>query len=322
MHCDLPLAVRHVNDSAKLYVITPIINPCRYKSRYRLYNEFAKMVADAGAILYTVEVAFGNRPFVITDKDNPNHLQLRTSSEIWHKENMINLGIAKFPRDWEYMAWVDADVSFARPDWVAETLQQLQHYHVVQMFSVAHDLDPDHTSFQRHFGFAYSYLNGLRGSKDYANWHPGFAWAARRSAIDHLGGLIDFAILGAADRHMAFGLIGRIKETIHSRIKSGYAQELLMWEQRAERDIKRNIGYVPGLLLHHWHGKKRDRRYRERWDILVSNQYDPDVDLKRDWQGLYTLTDRSIKLRDDIRAYFRSRNEDSIDFDQAECRMF
>jgi hypothetical protein len=307
--------------NSTLYVVTIITNPCRYRSRYDLYAKFAKMVADAGAQLITVEAAFGNRPHVVTQPGNPNHVQLRTTTEIWHKENMINLGAQRLPLDWQYMAWVDADVAFANPDWANETLNQLQHYHVVQMFSQAQDLGPNHEPFQKHKGFVYSYLQGLHANKDYSNWHPGFAWAARREAIDALGGLIDFAILGAADRHMAFGLIGKMESTIHSSLESAYADQLRIWEKRAELYIRRNIGYVPGLLLHNWHGKKRDRRYRERWSILIKNQYDPMLDLKRDWQGLWQLTERNFKLRDDIRAYFRSRNEDSIDLEESEIRM-
>jgi hypothetical protein len=94
-----------------------------------------------------------------------------------------------------------------------------------------------------------------------------------------------------------------------------------MWENRAEKHIRRNVGYVPGLLLHHWHGKKRDRKYADRWKIIIDNDYDPHYDLKEDWQGLWQLTDRSFKLRDDIRAYFRSRNEDSIDLDDRDIKM-
>ena len=123
------------------------------------------------------------------------------------------------------------------------------------------------------------------------------------------------AILGAGDRHMAHALIGTVKKTIHSKLSQAYAQDLIMWESRAEKHIKRNVGYVPGLLLHHWHGKKRDRRYADRWKIIINNNYDPRLDLKEDWQGLWQLTDRNFKLRDEIRAYFRARNEDSIDLD-------
>ena len=37
------------------------------------------------------------------------------------------------------------------------------------------------------------------------------------------------------------------------------------------------------------------------------------LDIKRDAQGLYQLTGRNTKLMVDLMAYFRQRNEDSID---------
>src|SRR4051812_17323789 len=119
---------------ATLHVVTAISNPERFRSRYNLYKNFEKHVTDAGGELTTVELAFGNRPYVITDANNPKDVQVRTSCQIWHKENLLNLGISRLPRNWEYVAWVDADIMFARPDWVEETLHQLQHFHVVQMF--------------------------------------------------------------------------------------------------------------------------------------------------------------------------------------------
>src|SRR5688572_1018355 len=133
MHFTTPIATDGRNST--LYVVTAISNPCRYNSRYQLYQKFAKMVQDSNAILITVETAFGNRPFVVTQPGNNYHIQLRTNHEIWHKENMINLGIARLPLDWQYVAWIDADANFSNPDWVNETLNQLQHYHIVQMFS-------------------------------------------------------------------------------------------------------------------------------------------------------------------------------------------
>jgi hypothetical protein len=76
------------------------------------------------------------------------------------------------------------------------------------------------------------------------------------------------------------------------------------------------VGYIPGTLLHNFHGAKRNRFYLDRWKILTQNAYDPETDIKADWQGLWQLEDtddRQIKLRDEIRQYFRARNEDSID---------
>lgn len=306
--------------NSTLYVVSVVSNPCRYASRYSLYSDYEKMVNDSGAKLITVETAYGNRPHVVTDSKDPYDVQLRTYHELWHKENMINIGISRLPSDWEYVAWIDADVLFVRPDWVHETINQLQHYKIVQMFSHAYDLGPDHDPFQRHVGFVYSYINQLKTGKDYCAWHPGFAWAARRETIDALGGLIDFAILGAADRHMAHCLVGT-NQGFHRRLHDNYKKSVLLWQERAMQFVKKNVGYVPGTLMHYWHGKKRDRKYQERWTILVKNQYDPVLDLKKDWQGMYQLTDRNIKLRDDIMLYFRSRNEDSIDLDEQDIRL-
>ncbi len=315
----------HIWEPSLLHVVVPIVNSCRYETRYHLFEKFEKMVLDAGAQLWVVEAAFGNRPHAITHKENPRHIQLRTWSELWHKENMINIGFSRLPSDWEYVAWIDPDVAFARPDWVNETLNQLQHYDIVQMFSSTHDLAPDYHVLKEHPGFAYKYKNNLlhdvsitsygktRSLTKRAYAHPGYAWAARRKAINDLGGLIEFAVIGSGDWHMAYGLIGRIKETINPKWTQAMQEHFLEWEQRAEKYIRRNIGYVPGALLHYWHGRKKDRRYNDRGRILTDNDIDPALDLKKDSQGLWQLTDRCHELRDQIREYFRSRSEDSID---------
>lgn len=304
----------------KLYVVTSISNPVRYASRWRLYRQFEAMCNQFQVDLYTTEVAYGNRLHEVTEENNKRHIQLRTKDELWHKENMLNIAISRLPSDWEYVAWIDADVSFARADWVLETIHQLQHYDIVQMFSVAEDLGPKYEPIKRHQGFVYSYYNNIKAGKRYQNWHPGFAWAARRSAIDALGGLIDIAIVGAADRHMASGLIGNMESSIQVTLPIAYSNALYRWQERATSYIKGNIGYVDGMLLHYWHGKKQDRGYADRWKILSENQYNPEIDLVRDWQGLWKLTSRSIQLRDDLRSYFRSRNEDSNDVGNADAQ--
>ncbi len=303
---------------SKLHVITVISNPIRFYSRYKLFHAFEKQVKDAGALLYTVEVAFGDRPFEVTQHGDHYDLQLRTRSEIWHKENALNLMIQRLPSDWEYVAWIDADILFTRPDWAQETIHLLQHYDLIQMFSHAQDLGPKFEPLLGFRSFMYSYKNGIQPTCPYdyysgLDWHPGYCWAARRSAIDNLGGLVDRAILGSADRHMAAALIGRVESSYHPKVSKEYKKMLKIWQERANQYIKKNVGYMDGLILHYWHGKKSDRGYSSRWKILYDDNYNPELDLKRDAQGLFQITDRNIKLRDDIRDYFRSRNEDSID---------
>jgi len=300
-----------------LDVVAVVSNPCRYQSRYRLYRDFAHRVLQTGARLTTVEAAFGDRPYEVTDSHNPRHVQVRTAHELWHKENLINLGISKLPLDWEAVAWVDADLTFARPDWVEETLKQLDHYHVVQMFSHAQDLGPNHETLNNFTSFGYCYTHNFPvnfGGKPYTYWHPGFAWAARREFIDRVGGLMDWTLLGAADHMMAIAVIGH-PAAIPTPVRQKCPNYLALaeaWKMHAS-SMTANLGYVPGTIMHHFHGAKRNRKYVERWEVLYSNSYDPLVDIKRDWQGVLQLSGNKPKLRDDIRTYFRQRNEDSID---------
>lgn len=315
-----------------LHVIAVISNPVRFHSRYRLYRQFAEKMADAeNVILHTVEVAFGDRHFEVTDPANPLHLQLRTDCEIWHKENMINLGVAQVLRthpDAQYIAWIDADIEFARPDWAQEALHQLQHHAIVQLWSTAIDLGPNHETIGQAKSFASYHVAGMTPGPDiskYGYWHSGYAWAARRETLDTLGGLIDYAILGSADFYMAWALRGSLSGHLYNDVASlphrqkgftkGYIEKLFQWQMRAAR-LKGDIGCVDGTVLHGFHGRKKQRQYNSRENILINGDFDPNRDLVRDAQGLFRLVleePRQIRMRDDLRAYFRSRSEDSID---------
>ncbi|MEO6305473.1 MAG: hypothetical protein ABIP51_20085 [Bacteroidia bacterium] len=314
----------------KLYIVTPIFNPQRYRSRWKLYKEFEKYILSYDeAHLVTIECTFGAREKVLVEQISDKHtvIYVNTKHEMWLKENLINKAIQYLPEDWKYVAWIDADTKFARPDIVGETLQKLQHYDFVQLFSHAVDLSPTYEILKSHSGFMYCYKNGIPnlhkriclpyneddGSTG-AYWHPGFAWACTRTAFDHVGGLIDWGVLGGGDMFMAYALIGRLKgKMMPTSLGKGGIAALEEWQNRCEKFIKRNVGYIDGLLLHYWHGKKVDRKYKDRGQILIETKFEPSIDLKKDWQGIYTLTDRSFELRDGIRDYFKQRNEDSID---------
>jgi hypothetical protein len=315
--------------SNQLYVVTVIFNPARFRRRYALYENFAKHVQDLGGVLVTVEVAFGNRPFEVTDPTNPFHLQVRTDQELWIKENAIRLGIEHLTRvvpNWQYVAWIDADLQFQRRDIFNETVQQLQHAEVVQMFSHAVDMGPQGQHVRTDTGFMYQYVkNGAvpptstRGTKvgdRYLFWHPGYAWAARRKAMNTVP-IFELGILGAGDHHMALALVGKAELSLPKDISPGYRAAVLNWQRAAQVNIRRNVGFVPGMVTHAWHGDKSNRKYVERWQVLIETQFDPSRDLVRDVQGLLRLTDfqdeRSIRLKDLIRAYFNQRNEDSDD---------
>lgn len=276
--------------------------------------------------LWTAEIAFGDREFSITGLSNPRHLQLRTSHELWHKERSQNLLLQRVlsqHAEAEYIAFVDADISFIRHDWADETRHALQHYDVVQMWREAYDLDYHGNVIQKHVSFAACRGDGVPlTSDDYYGkgprtiyWHPGYAWAWRRRALDSVGGLIDWAVLGSADFHMAHGLVGQMEHTLKRNLGGVYKNAMRRWQHRAERGVKHNVGCLSGSIFHHFHGPKSSRKYKTRWKILEETQFDQNQDLVADVQGLYQFqhhgTERSDKLRDLTRNYFHQRNEDA-----------
>ena len=127
-----------------------------------------------------------------------------------------------------------------------------------------------------------------------------------------MGGLMEFPILGSADAHMAMALIGKVGKTLHPKLNKNYKEMCYVFEERCNRHIKYNLGYVNGTIMHNFHGNKADRQYSSRWQILIHNDFDPLRDIKKDSNNLWQLEDLKPQLRDDLRRYFRQRNEDAV----------
>ena len=91
---------------SKIAFVTAISNPARFRRRYELYNKFAHHIRnELKQRLVTVECQLGDRPFFITSATDPHHVQVRSKSELWHKENLLNLAISRLPPEVEYICW-------------------------------------------------------------------------------------------------------------------------------------------------------------------------------------------------------------------------
>ena len=127
-----------------------------------------------------------------------------------------------------------------------------------------------------------------------------------------VGGLIDVAILGSADHHMAWAMVCEVESTIHRKMHPAFFRLCREWQDRAVRVTHKQVGFVPGRIEHGFHGPKKRRYYRERWQILIDHGFNPDQDLVHDDQGLVQLVGKP-DLEQAIRVYNRSRAEDSIE---------
>ena len=294
-----------------LHVVTAIANPIRWESRIRLYREFERHMLESGVHLTTVECAYGDRPFELAGDPRVNHVAVRARSLVWTKENLLNIGISRLPQDWKYVAWIDADIAFRRAGWAAETVHALQQYDVVQPWTDCYDLGPRDEHLQAHRSFCKQWMDQQPvGPGPYRFAHPGYAWAATRGALEHLGGLVETAALGAADHHMALALAGKMEQSLPGGIEPGYVRPIALWQARATAHIAGNIGCIPGTIEHSWHGAKTRRRYVDRWQVLVRHRFDPFTDLKRNIWGVFELAGNKPGLRRDIDAYMRGRDED------------
>lgn len=278
------------------------------------------MLQTPNVKLHVVEAVYKNRkPECMPENDEYCYSAYPTSSEIWLKENLINLGVKhQLPKDWKYMAWVDCDVSFSNKNWATEATHQLQHYQIIQPWSDAMDLTFDggvHKHFQS-FGYftAKRIAHAPSGKNPYGlkYGHTGFAWACTRYFYENVEKLLDFAILGAGDNHMAWACLGQSMHTANPAVTDGYKKALQRWQEKAKYACGEMVGYVPGRIEHHFHGPKSRRQYWDRWKILVKYKFDPMKDLKYSNYGVLKLKGKT-KLEQAIMHYNRERHEDSIE---------
>ena len=298
--------------SNKLHIIAVISNPCQFARRYILAREFiARMEFEENVILYIVELAYGNQKYYLTEKNNKRHLQLRGTVPLWHKENMINIGVKKLlPKTWKAMAWIDADIEFENTSWALDALKVLNGSRdIVQLFSHAVDMDKHYNAMSifPSFGFQYS-KKSKYGGTGVNMWHPGFAWACTKKAYDKMDGLYELSICGAGDHNMCFSYIGNSQQSLNSETTDEYKHSIKDFESKVKQ---LRLGYVPGVIRHHFHGSKKNRKYQERWHILVDNKYNPEIHITKNNDGLLVPSNSCPKaMLDSILQYFKERNED------------
>lgn len=333
------------SESETLHLVVPYSNPFRWRSRRHHVNDCIRHLSRCPNVkLYVVELAYGDRPHEITplshsDEFAPTFIQLRTDCEMFHKENLINIGVSRFPPGWKYGGYSDGDFHFTRHDWALEAIHMLQHHEFVQLFSNYADLTPTtatsfdgHRMYRSNSTFAWNYLHQrefkeakLQQQKTdpyyghaipvevfpfgFPPGAPGGAWAWRKSAFNDVQGMLDTCIMGSADWWMAFGLIGQKSMLRGDATIRSYNDDIRNWQKRAAK-LTANIGCVDCFAVHFYHGASSNRAYGTRESILQDHKFDPRYDITRDWQGVYRWTGNKPQLRDAVRQIFLNRHED------------
>jgi len=297
----------------KLNVIIVISNPCLYATRYKLLNEFVRRIEEEeeNVNLFIVELFYKDQKYIVTDKKNKNHLQIRTDTPLWHKENLVNLAVKYLlPKNYKAFAWVDSDIEFENNTWATDTLKILNgSKDIVQLFSHCVDMYKDETNLNIFNSFGYSFSKAKKyTTKGLDYWHPGYAWAITRRAYEKIGGLYDKGILGSGDNIIALSIINKVESVLNYSYHEDYKNSILEYQGKIK---SLRLGYVPGMIRHHYHGSKKNRKYTERWKILIEHRYSPIQHIKYDEKGIIVPTDEFSELfKRDIFNYFKERKED------------
>src|SRR4051812_46551748 len=292
------LAGRYLtNDEA--IVISCFFNPLGSRYRLKVFNQFYKSIKHLNHRI--VECVIGNSKPQLPQ--NPNIEVLYTEGLLWHKEALLNGIIAKLPKKYKYVFWVDADVLFTNQHWLVDGVKQLEKVNIIQPFEYCIHLEKDRTEPNFNVAaarvraalrtrpkslwcsFAANYVStNLSNNEDYdRHGHVGFAWGARRDVLDKVP-LFDKALNGGADHIMAHAAAGHIP---HSCIRKGFKDDIESiedWSYQFFSAVKGKIGYVKGDLYHLWHGDIEKRQYLKRiQDFTIRTKNIS----KKDKNGLY-----------------------------------
>lgn len=297
-----------------LYVILPYFNYCCFLKRKELFTNFVKKYKNTlGIRIVIVEGIVKDQAEQLPDlsSDVFMHITIPLEDRIWIKENLINLAIKRIPVEWKYVSWIDADITFLNKNWASDTLTLLQKCDIVQLFHSAVNMGPDGESIKVEQGFVYMAKKSgeeFNRTSRYSVWHPGFGWACTRETYDKIGGLLDIAILGSGDRHMALSLIGKADASYPGNIGLSYQDKVLSFQQRCAGLV---TDYVKGTILHHFHGSIANRKYVDRWKILTDNLYNVKNDVYYTDDGVISLTEKGKRMQPEMDTYFLERNEDA-----------
>lgn len=278
----------------KTAVITCFFNPEGYESRVKNFATFARALQKQKIPLYTIEAVFPGQQTSLGKFANVKTVSCE--AVLWQKESLLNLLLKSLHPRYEGIVWCDADVLFENKNWFRQTSRLLARAAVVQPFAEAVRLPQGVRRFVKRaecfsgFGAIYAEKPQLLLKGDFAaHGHTGFAWAARREVIaEH--GLYDAMIAGSGDHVMAHAFAGDFESRCIRRIMGEndlHIAHFRRWASRMYPQVRGRIGYVPGRLLHLWHGDTEHRRYVDRNRELAGFGFDPERHLERDPLGLW-----------------------------------
>lgn len=202
-------------------------------------------------------------------------VNLTSQDTIFFKENLWNIAARRLTNS-DKLLFVDSDVFFS-PGGLREAIsKKLDECDVCQPFEIATWLGRDGELTTTRL----SACEALEGNvfPRAGTYHPGFAWAMRRSAFDSLGGWYDRQPCGGGDSAFAAAFCPpeSTPAWVSQQLTTMSAPSFVEYRSNA-RSLGLKFSTLRGFrVCHRWHGDTSNRKYESRNSMapeLVNGEY-------------------------------------------------
>ncbi|MBD3675610.1 MAG: hypothetical protein HUJ26_19025 [Planctomycetaceae bacterium] len=299
-------------DIGRIAILTSYFNPEGYRRIRENYLRFREEMARYDVDLFIVELAFDHDPFEIEDSE----LQIRgkrKEHKLWQKEQLLNLLIDKVPEDYDAIGWFDCDILFQNRDWTDGVRDTLSRYTWCQPYAGSWFTETDGSLTNLKHSMGWFLHHDPENFLHFGKAHPGFAWVGRADWV-RKNKLCPTNVTGGGDALMVKAITERLL-FIEQWMNPEWIDDVAVWASQARASGGRHFGYVPGDVIHLYHGTRSKRKYRERWCYLTDHDYNPRTDIEVDPETqLLRWSEEAWRYKPEMIArvsnYFGEREED------------
>jgi len=251
-------------------IVTTHFNPGGHSLLKETYENWLPSMGELARYIRTYEIGFDG----VWDIDDAIKIPGSDKHLMWQKEALLNKGLRETPDETEYFAWVDHDVIFKDPDWLAKAIDILQTKEVDAVHCLDHAtmLDPD------------GYIMKDR------HWTPGYAWCSTTAYMKKRNGFSHYAIAGGGDALFVQDYMTRVY------------QPMINFESMP----KPRWTHLDSGVYHLYHGSLRNRNYYGRQKILSRHDYQPnDITLNQD--GILEWATDKTEMHEELKSFFAQR---------------
>jgi len=297
-------------ESKDTAIMIAFYNPAGFK---RILNNVLYVIhtlKEKNIPYFVAECVFPNRKPQIPNAD----LVLHSNSYLFYKEQLLNKLETIIPDKYTKLVAMDGDIIFDAPDWLDQISVFLDTHDIIQPYLKACWLMPDNKRIGAwKYGVAYAHTQNIASRMaTISKYHPGFAWAFRRSVFKRLGGFYPNAIIGGGDSLFMLNFFyDTIPEVWVKRFNKAFHLFTSDWANYHARfkEVNPTLGHLNIKALHLFHGLMLDRQYTTRYSIL-------DKYANNTWDAIFKVNDDGLtefidpNMNDILLKFFKERKED------------